>query len=343
MKNCLFIIALFFLMASCKQEVNLNEARQNMLSSISQKLIIPSFEQLESDAEALQKTLEELKQNNNAETLQKAQDSWKALATTWQSAKIYNFGAYKETYISSWVQGNMVNKKALERKISLATDAIDEKYVDNSGANVKGLYAAEYLLFDEAMIQKLKNSPKHLDYLLGLSQNLVSLSKKSAKIWQENQQNFVTSTAMDVDGSTGQLINSLIFLIQKTYQNDLAKAVREDGTVKLEEFYANYSEYSKELMLAELTTIEANFENGLYQYIELLNVDKSLNNRIQTRLKELKATLKSLDQSLEKTASTNAKDLEPLKTQLRDTFTLFKVDLANQLGIVLTFNDNDGD
>ena len=343
MNKIIVLTLLVLLFCSCTESTL--EKRQKMLQSVSQQAIIPSFSKLSQEADKLNKAINNLTLKSTEVELHKAQEAWKATAKAWQYCQAFNLGNYKENFIHNRIGTCPTKLKTLSFKIEQAKGQIDSSFIDSIGSNNKGLCAIEHFLFDKSAQTQLKTSEKHLAFTKALAQNLKTQTQLAASIWTADQKNFIHNTQVDINSSMSLLANEVIRIVQKIHIHELARPMMEDKKVNLEKFLAHKSQYTKELLIAQLEGIKKIFDNGLSEYIDAVatNKNKELSQKISTRLNNTLTQLKALDKSIEEAAiSDMGKLFKPLE-ELRQLLILLKVDTANTLGISLTFSDNDGD
>ncbi|MCH2208092.1 MAG: imelysin family protein [Lentisphaerales bacterium] len=353
MKYILLLLFSLSLLPSCKEGNSSKSTfdRQKMLADIGQKAIVPAFKKFADNCDVLADSLQTLKTDFTVMNLKMAQLSWKNTAGSWRRCELFNIAPFKNSYIKNKVATWPTKVSTLETLLSETTEEINAEFVDNRGSNIKGLSAIEYLLFDAEINKKLKPSSKYLDYLVALGQDLKNQSEKAFELWTIGEENaltaFTSKDDLDLGSSISMLVNEMIALTEKMHISKISKPLGKDkdGEINIESFEAWRSEHSKMLILENLNAIEAVYSYGLYTYLDHLhiNVNQPLPMQLSQQFGKTKAALFSMTGSFELTAAKEPKKFEPLIEEMRKLLVLIKVDTANQLGITVTFNDNDGD
>lgn len=329
--------------------------RRVLLNNLVETQILPLHRQLLSETESLQQLVAKFAEQPTVETLSAAQAQWRKSAEAW--ARIEPFDLRPVMFAVSQIKKWPVNTEALEQYIA-DEEVIDEYVVVALGATEKGLTAIEYFLFghnlsiDESLA-KLTTQPKRMTYLVALSQNLPKATAELLMLWSaggdDQTQKFINAdfTPNNVQGSISMVANVMIALVEAIVKTKLdypLHGILADPQPDAVE--SPYADHSTALIIANLRTIQQIFDAGLGDYLDKLDVtarDIPLSAAIDAKIEESIIALEAIDQPLRAAILKNPKSVQAARDQVRALLVLLKVDMANQLGITVTFSDNDGD
>ena len=169
--------------------------RQAMLDNIVFNIFLPLHEELMNKTKTLNQAVRAFAQNPNLRTLETAQEAWKEAALHWQRCNLFEADSMSAMLFHNHISKTPTNIKLIEEHITKATK-IDEAFIESLGSTSKGLPAIEYFLFNlegnQAVINSLKNgSPKRLQYLVALAENLSNKAKRLYDLWSPEKDNFI--------------------------------------------------------------------------------------------------------------------------------------------------------
>jgi predicted lipoprotein len=251
-----------------------------------------------------------------------------------------------------------INMTFIEKFITEEADTIDEPFIESIGSTSKGLTVIEYLIFnpdltDTAIAQRLAAEPRRMAYLVGLVENLHRKSQELLLMWVaegDNQaQAFIEAdfSANNVQGSISMLANEMIEeveMIANAKLNYPRQGVYGDPQPQAVE--SPYAQYSIPLAVNNLRGLQQTFNAGLADYVDFLQANQSdvhLSEAINRQFEQAIAALEAVSPSLQAAVIEDPGTVEQAYNEVKALLVLFKVDLANQLSITITFSDNDGD
>lgn len=353
------------LLQSCEQEGSseygseVEYYKYNQLKNIYANGIAPLSSDFVKQNEILGQTVDRFRQETSLPHLQGVQQQWKALQLVWKQLELYDLGAIANSFIAFEINRWPTDTAKIEENIS-GTELLDEAFIASRGSSSKGISAIEYLIFfpmDNTEIltafTSSENALRRMDYLIALSENLISKSKQLQELWEANSGTFVGTLENGISGSQNQVINAMVTLIEESIISKLGNPLGDSngGTLDPERFEAYRSKFSKEIIQQHLTALQqcyhgdfapTPFRVGFDDFLDLIQSD-SLAAKISDQFKECQARLNAIEGSLEEELVSNPQAVDDLKNAFRDLLVLVKVDMANVLGSTITFNDNDGD
>lgn len=371
----LFLIILGIgIVSACSKSNEVSDAfenfdRKSMLTNLGTKVIVPLFEQFYQKTSTLEQTLTAYTADpQSEEKLKAAQQAWIAAAIAWKEASVFKQGPIEDKFLLSNVDfstnGVYLNISLLEKTIIEAT-SIDNAFIESKGATVKGIHAVEYLIFDKSqnnsnIISLLTgaNSTKRRSYLLALSTNLKNQGKVIIDEWNSSYlSTFQNADGRDINSSLGKLSNKLIEQIYtiRDERIGLPLGKRNNGTVQPELVESYLSGVSVTLAINELKGIEDAFLGrtpagvngvGIDDLLDKLGAksgEELLSSKIKNQFTSVYAKLNAIQNPLSLAVINSKTDVQTAYDEIKKLQVLMEVDMINNLGVLLTFSDNDGD
>ncbi|PIY09843.1 MAG: hypothetical protein COZ18_07205 [Flexibacter sp. CG_4_10_14_3_um_filter_32_15] len=355
-----FIILSFFGLSSCGNETETKKTefdRKELLENIATNLIIPSYQNLESNTNLLVEATQNFIQNPSVSTLEAAQTAWKSAYLSFQDANVYNFGAAQGT-LGSLVE-NVGTFPVSETKIENYI-AAGNSSLNNFDRDSRGFLGTEYLLFDKESktnIVEKYTDPNRKEYLLAVVQNIQTEVKKVNDSWANGyKETFTNNTGTDAGSGLSILFNewNKSYESIKNFKLGLPlgrRAGQTQSDPKLVEAY-----YSKESILF----LKAHFENieriwygktlngqdgiGFEEYLMSIEGGEAIVLETKAQLEEVKKAVELLpNEDLQTQITSNPTAVNSLLTEMQKLTRFFKSEMISLLGITITYDSGDGD
>lgn len=329
--------------------------RRALLTRIVEQVILPHHQALVEESALLEQRVQQFADDPTVDTLAAAQAQWRTTAAAWAQVEPFSlrFTMLATGQIKKWP----INTKFIEEFIA-ETATIDEPFIASIGATAKGIGAIEYFLFSptltaDEIVATLAVTPQRLAYPVALTQNLTNAAEALYALWapegENGAQRFIDAdfSENNVQGSISMLTNELIVLLEtmvKTKVEYPLRGVMADPQPQAVE--SPYAGASWPLMVANLRTVQQVFQAGLGDYLDQMAVTPrtpTLSAAINTQLEATIAAMEALTLPLEVAVIEDPAPVRAVRDEIKDLLVLLKVDMANQLGITVTFSDNDGD
>ncbi|WP_025741420.1 imelysin family protein [Aquimarina pacifica] len=310
--------------------------------------------------EALQMSILTFQSSTTTTNLESAKTQWKNMQSVWKQLELYDLGTVAASFISFEINRWPTDPTRIEEEI-LGSDTINEAYVASLGSSSKGIAGIEYLLFSEQqdiastleLFTTETNAQRRVEYLVSVSKNLTTKSYELDTLWSENREEFIVALENGISGSQNQVINAMIALTEEIIISKLGDPLGDsnDGILDASKFEGFSSEFSKEIIQQHLISLrrcftgeftDASNQIGFDDFLLLFN-SSELVDKISMQFSICQDQLDNIQGSLEDTLISNPDNVILLKDSFRDLLVLLKVDMANILGAIITFNDNDGD
>ncbi|MEM8488138.1 MAG: imelysin family protein [Bacteroidota bacterium] len=355
--------------AACDSEGSEDDraaVRQALLSDLANSVIDPLHKAFEQDAATLQRAVVAFTSDPSQPNLETAQNAWVSAAVSWRKLAALNLpGPVRSGIFHNRINTWPANVDFIEDAIA-TTDTVNEAYVERLGSSSRGLPGLEYLLFEggtTAVIERMSADSQRRAYVLAVAQNVASKAGELTQTWSRDGGNQLA--AFELANTEGRSLQSSISRIV----NEMAMVAEDLRHVKLgaplgiarnpddpntaprpERVEAPYAEVSVQLFSAEVDAlraiITANGGTGLDDYLVTLDAEfegSPLGEVILAQLDRLEAEISGQTGSLKALVQDNPDALMPAYAETGQLLRLVKADLANWLGVSITFSDNDGD
>lgn len=357
------VIALFWgigLLVACRQPPTFD--RSAMLENITQQLILPAHQNFVATLANLEATVIAFDETPNLATLAAVQEAWLAANLSRMAILPFRLGPIDDSLLHNRLDNRPPRLAFIEEELIGGTETLTSDYLDSVGSSSVGLAAMEYLLFDPAggnptILANYTTHPqsgRHRELLLALAQNLHQKGQQLAQVWADYAQPFIEAD-MDngeVQGSMNMLVNQMIADIEEIIATRLGKpsGQRSNGAIRPDLVEAAYSQASLPRILATLEGEQAAFNGGdgpgfddYLNYLEATYQDEPLSSAINAQFERSLTALQAINGPLEQAVAQDLPHVEAAMAEIEKLLLLLKVDMTNQLGVTLTFNDNDGD
>jgi len=372
MKIMNYITALFLLLTliACQKTEEAQTCltqefdRQEMVSQLTTQYIIPAYNSYENSITELQSTVDIFLQSPTIDGLVASRNSWKKAALAWQEISFLEFGPAENIGLRSQtniypIDTNQISNNQSQNNYNLELP---------SNYSAKGLQAVDYLLHlpnqtDSLILQYYANHSANAIYLKEVIEDLKINAQQVTDNWAVESEDFINNTA---DNAQGSAISNIVNALSAHYETYVRK-----GKVGLpvgifngfsqtpmpEHAEAFYSGESLEMLKAQMKSIK-NFINGksfashadglgLDNYMDFVGAEKdgeSLSSAINSQIESILLKIESINSESLSIAVLNEPDAcKALYQSMQQLVPMLKVDLTSALGVLITYQDNDGD
>ncbi len=362
MKNLLLFISMVAIIAasSCSSDTGGGPTfdRALLVEGAADNLILPAYEAALLAFGNLNTAAGNFAATPNGQTLQTLQQSWTSAKLAWKRAEPYNFGPIETKALETSVDLWPTNDFGIETTLASTPD-FNIGDLQAVASDRKGLPAIEYLIFAGAetdIITRFANDANRGNYLTAITSDLFNIMVAIINEWSPSgnnyRQTFVSSTGTSASASTTVLANEMIFYQEfiKNFQIATPLGLRTNGIIQPDLVEAPYSGQSLNFALASLNAVEdaftGNGSSGFDAYLDALNIqsnDQPLSQAITSKINSARAALNAITPPLREAVTNNPQAVEAAFIELQDLTVLLKVDMMSNLGLTVTFSDNDGD
>ena len=348
MKN-LWILALMLVgFFSCKEDDTTDVVdtfdKEAMLSNVANNVIIPSYKTWKDDATALLEASENFSVDRSEGNLSALRSAFLEAYKSWNICSIYEFGPAAERNLRLAINTFPVDTAQINANISAGS--YDLNSAQNSDAN--GYPAIDYLLYNDVAV--LLNDPKQANYIQSNIQLIYDRASELNESWSSYNNEFASNTSSSAGSSISNLINELNyeFELLKNARIGIPMGKKSLGVTQIEKLEGFYSGYSTELAIENVKGIIHAFTGGegtgLDDYLDDINAQKDgvlLSVSILRLFNEIEDDLEPFN--LKTTIQENPSELDPVYNKIEQLVVLLKTDMTSQLGVQITYQDNDGD
>jgi len=345
------------------QPASLSKAQiQQLLAQLTQRVILPLYEQAENQALAMQKQLDTFCATPNADTLKAARNSWIAALGAWQQAEVVMFGPALEKQRDLHIYFRPVKKRVIKLLLNQETPITLEN-LEFAGVGAQGFATLEYLLFDRdvneaELLKRFTDDTRYCEHLKGTTSLLVRDIQAINQDWKQGYADSMIKAGSADDAVFPDAMQPLETVLGKldqiteTVPNKLSNALASGNylagkdpkreKVNAHKLEAWRSGHTLNNLQANITGIKILLDDGGFLAALETQGQKALATQIRSQIE--------LVQAIDFASDDLFQQLQDKQTQAADTFyaeslklsQLIK-QLSSALGIQLGFNDSDGD
>ena len=370
MKQLFSIIAFILLVTviGCKEDETGSTTsgfdRSLMLENLADHVIIPAYDKLNNEVIELDAAVSDFVSTPDVAHLREARDKYTTAYHTWQRASFFEFGPAFDLLLNSSVNSfpaDFVN-------IDLNLQQGDLPSNTTSGQDEKGFPALDFLLFgiagsEEEIVGLYTNDPLSQNrsaYLKAVVEDIKYRTGSVAAGWAPSGENyraaFIKQDGTDVGSSIGLMVNELNQFFERETRDKkigIPLGKRSQGIPIPMQVEAGYSDLSLSLAQENLDAI-FDFYMGrgqaeaisFYDYLVALDAQYGnmlLADAIKAQFENALQEVGEIPGPYDETVEANPAPAEEAYAELQKLVILLKADLPSALGVLITYQDNDGD
>ena len=334
--------------------------RVKMMTFITEEIILPSYDNLNSSLTELKETYELFKINITEHNLEELRNKWLNSYKLWQHVEMYNIGKSMEDYLI--FRSNIYPVDTVRVNQNIDNGEYDLENPNNYAA--QGFPTMDYLLYGienepVKVIDHYKENDKVMSYLGALIEDLAANVKTVNDDWNQVKNEFVNSVDNTASSNLNMMVNDFIYYYEKGFRANkfgIPAGVFSGGALpdRVEGFYSK--NFSKVFALEAMTSIKKFFNGqsykdddleglGLKSYLNFVEKDKEefLSDKINAQLIDAEKSINELDNNFSGQIESDL--IKVLKTydEIQTAVVLLKVDMLQALNIAVDYADADGD
>lgn len=341
------LLAALFLGAaiSCKKKTEPTPEfdKASLLTNLADNLIIPAIDDFASKTETLEANYQVFKLDRSAANLEIVRQNWKDAYLSWQNVKIFDFGPFRNYALKGAIGTFPTDTTKIQNNIAAGTYNLGT--VDNTDAI--GLPSLDFLLYRNNALSYFTDDV-YTQYGLDVIQKMQSEIQSVQTQWSTYRSTFIASTGTETTSAFSELVNEF----NRDYE--LAKNAKlgipigkQSLQIQLPEYIeARYSGISLELLKANIAALKKVYTGGSGVGFDdyLLHLERSsLNSAINTNFNDIISLIDGFNGTLEQEMQTNVSGLDNLYNEMQGQVVYLKTDMTSAFGILITYQDNDGD
>lgn len=352
------------LLTGCKKNKKDDAAdfnRSAMLENLSTNHIVPLYSTSFVQTTSLKNSIATFTSNPDLLNLVALQNQFKTAYTAWQAIEVYEFGPAADYVLRSSVNSFPADTVKIKSNVTLG--GYDLNVASNLRA--KGFAALDFLLFgvgttNSAILDMYTvdiDAAKRKAYLIDLSQNMYDRLNLAHSAWNSGYAStFISNSGTDLGSSVSLLVNNLSMSLETVRRERIGNALGyiglvSTGVVTPQYLEAYYSNYSKELMLENLQKTKAlytggagiGFDDYLHHIGAKYENGNPLADEISHQFDVATNAVQALNPDVKQALLSDVAKVETAFLEVKKLIVLIKLDMASQLGVVISYSDNDGD
>lgn len=367
-RSILLVTGLVGLLLSCvdnpEEKNQQTTSRKPVLENLANTVIIPGYENLHAQASLLDQSVKDFTAEPNQENLTKLREEFIGAYSAWQKVSFLEFGpAFSQT-----LRAELNTFPTDNFSIDNAVQTGEFSFTGFSTQNRRGLPAMDYLIYgvadtDEGILEKYTsdaNAESRKEYLMTVSQLILNKVDLVYNQWLpaggNYQQEFIQSDGTDVGSSFGEMVNALSQFLERFTRDariGIPLGKRSQGVIILRNVEAYYSRQSIPLFQEHISGMRDFYlgkngdqdGKGFYEFLQEIKAgeDGKLAQRILDQFDLILSRLDQVPSPLSETIRTNPAPAEAVHVELQKLVILIKTEFSSALGVLITYQDNDGD
>jgi predicted lipoprotein len=371
MKKILGLVLITGVLISCKKDKNEDDQfvdnfdRAALLSNVGNNIIVPNYLYLKQSGDSLYDFTLNFVTSPNVTSLTTLRNHFLETYKDWMHCSMFEFGPAATDLLRGSVNTFPCDTNQIHTNINSGT----WDFAQAANIDAIGFPAIDFLLFgnglSDAQLLDLYTSDlqaaNRKNYLTDVVNDLRNRVNNVYQSWIPSGGNyiatFVASSGTDVGSSLGYLVNQL------NYDYEILKNPRIGiplGKMTLdiplpEKCESVYGSFSLELAMEQVTAIENVFRGrsragvdgvGLAEYLDYLGAQsggQSLSTAIVSKFSEIITAMQAVPGPLSQAVVNNAPAVETVYQKIVQGLVLLKTEMPSAIGILITYQDADGD
>lgn len=359
--------AVILLMPSCvtseNEEETLSLDQGPYLEDIADDYIIPAYSRFLESSISLQKEVNSFTEQPSSSTYTSLPETLMDAYYEWEAIGFLDFGPAFTHTLRANINTFPTDNFAIE--IAIESGEIDLDKI--SSYNKKGLPAMDYLINGAAAEEVIGNfttdpfAENRKKYLLALAQDIVDRSNLVSQAWSFDGGNFrgtfIGNKGTAVGSSFGLMVNSLSQYLE-SFTRDARIGIplgkRSQGVPIPKSVEGYYSQNSIALASSHINGLKryyllgtsSNHGMGLYDYVKSTKAsygEELLADAILNQFDEALTKVEAIKLPLEQAITEEYDLVNEAHTALQKLVVMTKVEMSSALGILISYQDNDGD
>lgn len=335
-------------LGGCKKDKdaeNVNDFdKAALLQNIADNIIVPALNDFSTKINALEASYSVFQTNRTALNLEDVRTKWKEAYLSWQAVKMFDFGPIRDNGFKA-ATGTYPTDT-----VKIANNITNGGYSLATAANVDaiGLPCLDYFLYRADALSYFIGNDAYATYAHDVIQKLKSETAIIVSAWSSYKSTFVSSTGTESTSAFSLLVNEFCRDYELAKNSKLGIPIGKQSLgIQLPEYIeARRSGFSFEIQKASVTSLATVYSgaNGVGFDDYLVSLERSsLASSISARFSNIISKINSFSGTLEEEMTNNVSELDNLYTLYFGQVVSIKTDMSSAFGVLITYQDNDGD
>jgi uncharacterized protein len=328
--------------------------KQALLINMADNVILPAYNNFKVSLDSLIAAYNTFKTSGTQMDYQVVKQKLHSACLKYQRISPFEFGPAESVIVR--MNFNVFPTDSVQIRSNVNAMVYDLNAANNLDA--KGFPALDLLFYgnnqsEASCINQFTSNANLRQYVSDLLNDMSSKLNTVISTWNSSYKNtFINSLGTDVGSSLGFLVNQL------TYELDYLKNAKTGTPLgkkslgvplpeKCEAYYGGQSvQYAMETLYAIEQMYLGGTGEGFDNYLEHLGAQYnggSLNNAINNQFAIAKTKLNAVSNPLSTQVTANPTAVDAAYTELVKLLVLLKTDMPSNLGVIITYQDGDGD
>lgn len=364
-----FLLLALTLIASCDKKGSSTEDnkaldRKALFENYATHYIVPAYQALNADLEALQQAAVTFSASPDAASLNALRASWYTAYLTWQKTDMLEFGPAETQSLRSFLNIYPVTTSKVEQNITSGTYNLETF----NNYDAQGFPAIDYLIHglaaDDAAIIAFYTTDANAQARLTYLKAVIAKMKEKVSVvyteWQSYQTGFINATGTDVEGSLSKVVNAFVLYYERFLRSGkigypVGAMTAQPLPTHCEAYYA--PEKGKALAAEALKSVIVFYEGksfdgsqsgkGMKTYLAAIGTKDDagtlMADVISNELNAALTALNGVNGTIRDGVVNNRSQILGVYDLLQKAVASLKVDMVSAFGISITYVDNDGD
>jgi uncharacterized protein len=350
-----FFLSILLFSFSCNKKDKEDEngstfSKTELLTNLGDNIILPGYNNLKLNIEDFESKHNAFLNAKTAISFDSLKNSWKRTYIQWNKVSIFNFGPAVDFGLQAALGTFPTDSSKILSNIS------SESYNLSSSANIDaiGIPAFDFLLYRYNAFEEYSNNTNYSDYALALITKMKEEVNAVYNLWNTSYLvTFKTSTGTESTSAFSIFINSFVKSYEEAKWTKLGIPLGKQSLGIQQPFYieTRLSKIGFKLFSANIEAWRQAFKGdsedetsgvGLDDY--LIDLERSsLVTTINSTLGDIVADIEAYNSDFENILSSDATSLDALYTKIQNLTVSIKTDMTSVMGVLITYQDNDGD
>ena len=315
-----------------------------LLANLADNVILPALNDFSLKINDLEASYSTFRANRTSPNLEDVRTKWKAAYLSWQAVKVFDFGPIRDYGFKS-ATGTYPTDS-----VKINDNVTNGGYNLASAANVDaiGLPSLDYLLYRVDALNYFIGNDPYATYAYDVIQKLKAETTSVVAAWNSYRNTFISSTGTESTSAFSLLVNEFCrdYELAKNSKLGIPLGKQSLGIQLPDYIEARLSGFSFEIQKASVISLTNVYQGasgvGFDDY--LISLERSsLASSISTRFSEIRSKIDSFNGTLEQEMATNTIELDNLYMLYQGHVVSLKTDMSSAFGVLITYQDNDGD